>query len=179
MEKSIVLIDAQNVLKAWQKYCVSNQLTDCKIDYKKLVGKLSEGTNLLRAYFYDGVEENIPLKKKNFLTAIQSEGIQLKTKILKNRTSECYKCGNVSVKLVQKGVDVSLATDILRHSLQQTCEICIVVSGDEDYKDAVDLAKDKGVKVWISSFKSSLSRELRNSADKVILLEDIFEEIKR
>jgi len=177
-EQSIVLIDSQNVLCAWMNYSKQNG-SQSKLDYKRLVDQLSISTDLLRAYFYDGIEENITTKKKNFLEALSYKGIQLRTKILKDRTSKCPHCGKEQVRQVQKGVDVSLATDILRHAWQQTCKICIVVSGDEDYKDAIDVAKDKGVKVWVASFKSCLSNDLRKSADKIIFLDDIYDKIKQ
>ena len=178
MEKSVVLIDAENVIKSWRNYCDDNSLTE-KIDYKKLAAILSKNTNLLRAYFYDGVPETIPLKKKNFLEALEKKGIQLRTKILKNRQNRCKACGDTSFRTVQKGVDVSLATDILRHAFQKTCEICIVVSGDEDYCDAIEAAKNLGIKVWVASFKGSLSSKVERSADKIVLIEDIFENVKR
>lgn len=174
--RSVVFIDGENVVRSWMSYCKSNDIQK-KVDYVKLVKKVSEGTDLLRAYFYDGVPETIPLPKKNFLTALQRNGIQLRTKILKNRVHTCSQCNYEDNRRVQKGVDVSLATDILRHAWQQTCNICIVVSGDEDYKDAVDCIKDKGLKVWVVAFKNSLSTELRGSADKVIFIEDIFNDI--
>ncbi|MBI5347040.1 MAG: NYN domain-containing protein [Candidatus Aenigmarchaeota archaeon] len=177
-EKSLVLIDAENVLRSWQNFCKINNLNE-RVDYVKLRDTVSKDTNLLRAYFYDGVPENIPLKKKNFLDSLRKSGIQPRTKVLKNRHYFCNKCGDSGLRAIQKGVDVSLATDILRHAWQGTCDICIVVSGDEDYKDAIDVVKDKGIKVWIVSFKSSLSKELSLSADKVILLDDIFHDIKR
>lgn len=178
MEKSLILLDGENIVKSWQNYCRLRG-TQEYIDYVKLVAKLSEGTNRLRAIFYDGVPENIPLKKKNFHDALQHNGIQLRTKILKNREHYCTKCHNKDMRTVQKGVDVSLATDILRHAWQNSCDICIVVSGDEDYKDAIECAKERGVKVWVASFKNSLSADLRRSADKVIFLDDLFNEIKR
>lgn len=80
---------------------------------------------------------------------------------------------------MQKGVDVSLATDIVRHALQKTCDICIVVSGDCDYKDAIELAKDRGVKVWVSAFRDNLAKDMSEVADKVIKLDDIFNDIKK
>lgn len=178
MEKSLVLIDGENVLRSWISYCAEKGRRE-NIDYVKLVSTLSQGTNLLRAIFYDGVPEQIPLKKKNFHDALQHQGIQLRTKILKNRSYICSGCKSKEVRVVQKGVDVSLATDILRHAWQNTCEVCIVVSGDEDYKDAIDCAKEKGVKVWVASFRRSLSADLRRSADKVIFLEDLFDEVKK
>ena len=177
-EKSVVLIDAENVLKPWQKYCTKMNLNE-KINYSNLVKVLSQDTNLLRAYFYDGVPEDIPIKKKNFLEALQKQGIQLRTKILKNRYHMCNNCNVPTLKSIQKGVDVSLATDILRHAFQQTCEICIVVSGDADYKDAIEVAKDKGIKVWVASFKSALSSEVERTVDKVIILDEIFDKIKQ
>ena len=178
MEKSVVLIDAENVIKPWRNYCDEKGVAE-KIDYKKLEAVLSADTNLLRAYFYDGVPEAIPLKKKNFLEALEKQGIQLRTKILKNRHNKCKACGDVSLRAIQKGVDVSLATDILRHAFQKTCEICIVVSGDEDYCDAILAAKDLGIKVWVASFKSSLSSKVERNADRVFFIEDIFDKIKR
>lgn len=178
MEKFLVLIDGENIIRSWWTYCNTNGLKE-NIDYVRLVSKLTEGTNLLRAIFYDGVPENIPIKKKNFHGALQHNGIQLRTKILKNRTHTCTKCKNRDLRLVQKGVDVSLATDILRHAWQKSCEVCIVASGDDDYRDAIDCAKEKGLKVWVASFKNSLSSDLRKSADKTIFLDDIFNEIKK
>lgn len=175
-EKSIVLIDAENILKSWQDYCNINNISR-KIDYLKLVKRLSKGTNLIRAYFYGGTPEKISIRKKNFLNALQYQGIQLRTKVLKDRQNKCSKCGYIDYKQIQKGVDVSLATDILRHAWQRTCDICIVVSGDEDYKDAIECVKDKGIKVWVAAFRNSLSNELRKTADNVIFLDEIFEEI--
>lgn len=171
-----MLIDAENVLMSWNKYCRDNNLRS-RIDYVKLVSEISRGTNLLRAYFYDGVPEKVSKNKKNFMDALRKKGFQLRTKVLKERIVDCEKCGSREVRNIQKGVDVFLATDILRHAWQGTCEVCIVVSGDEDYKDAIDCIKDKGLRVWVVSFRDCLSRELELSADKVILVEDIFDKI--
>lgn len=177
-EKSVVLIDAQNVLCSWWNFCKENEL-QAKIDYVKLVQKISKTTNLLRAYFYDGVTDPVSVKQKNFHEALRRNGIQLRTRILKNRITFCSKCGDKTSRPVQKGVDVSLATDILRHAWQETCEVCIIVSGDQDFKDAIEVAKDKGIKIWVASFKSSLSKEISLTADKVILLDELFDDIKQ
>jgi len=173
-----VLIDGENVIRGWRNYCL-NSGKRSTLDYVKLITKLAEGTNLLRAIFYDATPENMSDKKKIFQDYLHHNGIQLRTKILKIRTNLCGKCGNKEIKYIQKGVDVSLATDILRHSLQKSCDIYIVVSGDEDYKDAIECAKERGVKVWVASFRKSLSSDLRKSADKVILLDDINKEIRK
>lgn len=178
MEKSAVFIDAENVINGWWEYCAQSN-SSSKIDYIKLINYLSKETNLLRAYFYDGVPDKISVKKNAFFQALEHSGIQLRTKALRNRFIICDFCKKGKNKQIQKGVDVSLATDILRHGLQKSCDICIVVSGDEDFKDAIELVKDRGIKVWVCSFKSSLSSELRRTADKIILLDDIFEKIKR
>jgi len=177
-EKSLILIDAENVIKSWQTHCIEQKLIT-KIDYVKLVNKLSEGTNLLRAIFYDGVPEVLSINKKNFLTALSKHGIQIKTKIIKQRKSNCPHCGCQVNRYVQKGVDVSLASDIVRHAFQGTCDICIIVSGDEDYKDAIEIAKDKGLKIWVASFRNSLSVDLERSTDRVVYLDDLFENIKK
>ncbi len=178
MEKSVVLIDAENVLKSWDRYCKRRGIRE-RIDYVKLINKLSENTNLLRAYFYDGLPDVLPSRKKGFLDALSRSGIQLRTKILRSRPYICQNCGSKEERLVQKGVDVSLATDILRHAWQRTCDVCIIVSGDEDYKDAIDVAKDKGVKVWVASFRHNLAKEVELSADNVIFIDHIFDDVKQ
>ncbi|MBI5392738.1 NYN domain-containing protein [Candidatus Woesearchaeota archaeon] len=128
--------------------------------------------------FNSGVPEQIPVKKKNFIQALQEKGIQIRTKILKNRKMVCPNCSTTHERQIQKGVDISLATDILRHALQKTCNICIIVSGDEDFKDAIECAKDAGIKIWVASFRNSLSKEIKITADKIIYLDDLFNDIK-
>ena len=49
MDKSVVLIDAENILKSWINYC-SNTSVKEKIDYVKLIDEVSKNTNLLRAF---------------------------------------------------------------------------------------------------------------------------------
>ena len=177
-EKSLILIDGENVLKSWWAFCKSKNVNH-NLDYIKLVHKLSEGTNLLRAIFYDAIPDETFTKKRKFHDALQNNGIQVRCKYLKKRMHICSKCKNKDVREVQKGVDVSLATDILRHSLQGSCDICIVVSGDEDYKDAIECAKERGVKVWVVSFKDCLSSDLRRTADKTIFLDDMVNDIRK
>lgn len=176
LEKSLILIDAENIIKSWQTHCLEKKVSS-KIDYLKLVQKLSENANLLRAIFYDGVSDKLSINKKNFLTALSKNGIQIKTKVIRQRRSVCPHCGGYISRFVQKGVDVSLASDIVRHAFQGTCNICIIVSGDEDYKDAIEIAKDKGLKIWVAAFRHSLSVDLERSADRLIFLDDLFKDI--
>jgi uncharacterized LabA/DUF88 family protein len=176
LEKSLILIDAENVLKSWQTHTSQNKENN-RIDYVKLINKLSENTNLLRAIFYDGISEAPSREKKKFLLALSKNGIQIKTKVIRKREMTCPHCKSKIDRFIQKGVDVSLASDIVRHAFQGTCNICIVVSGDEDYKDAIEIAKDKGLKIWVASFRKSLSMDLEKSADKVVWIDDIYPEI--
>src|SRR3989344_3728992 len=103
MEKSIVLIDAENVIRSWRAYCEEHGL-DEKIDYKRLIDHLTKDTNFLRAYFYDGIQEASSAGKNRFHRSLQHIGIQIRTKILKKRTKRCSKCGNVDSMQIQKGV---------------------------------------------------------------------------
>ena len=48
-ERSVVLIDAENMVTSWREYCQRNGVSD-KLDYFKAVNLLADGTNLLRAY---------------------------------------------------------------------------------------------------------------------------------
>ena len=52
--------------------------------------------------------------------------------------------------MVEKGVDVRLATDMVAMGLQNRYDVAVLVSGDGDFADAVQIVKDAGKHVELA-----------------------------
>jgi uncharacterized LabA/DUF88 family protein len=72
---------------------------------------------------------------------------------------------------VEKGVDVMLAVDMLKYAIDQTYDTAILVSGDGDFKPAVDAVKDLGKHVEHAYFAEGATA-LRKASDNFIILDN-------
>jgi uncharacterized LabA/DUF88 family protein len=73
-----------------------------------------------------------------------------------------------------KGVDVTLATDVLTHAHQGSYQACVLVAGDGDYVPLVEEVKRQGRNVFVAFFKENgLSPELLLAADDFLDLTDL------
>ena len=68
----------------------------------------------------------------------------------------------------EKGIDVKLATDMLVHGFRANYDTVVLVSGDDDFSDALQAVKDVGKHVEIALFGQRTSQHLREVADAVI-----------
>ncbi|AJF61033.1 TPA: NYN domain-containing protein [Candidatus Woesearchaeota archaeon] len=187
--KSMVFIDASNILGGWWTYCKQKGYTKTsgaskkeelmkKLDYAKLLKEITKDTHYIRGYFYDAIPNPIGDKKQGFFDMLRGLGVTIVTKDLRYKKNECKHCKKVDTNIpYQKGVDVSLATDIMGLAFEKAYDIAIIVSGDNDFEDAINYIKKKGVRVWVVSFISALGDETMRSADKVIRLDDMFDKI--
>ena len=73
--------------------------------------------------------------------------------------------------MVEKGVDVKLAVDMLNFS--SIYDTAILVSGDGDFEYAIYGAKNMGKHVENAYFSSGHSDQLKQSCDKFILLDEL------
>ena len=81
-------------------------------------------------------------------------------------------------KIIQKGIDVKIASDIIWHGLSNNYDAFILISGDKDLMDCLIRMKDNGKQVIVANFEGKISRELKKIADKYINLSEYLEEIK-
>lgn len=77
-------------------------------------------------------------------------------------------------KLKQKGVDVQLSVDLVRLSCGRHIQKAILIAGDQDFKPAVQAAKDAGVLVKLAYSPQSISDELLKTCDESKKLEQSF-----
>ena len=94
---------------------------------------------------------------------------------------EIYRTGILKIDpykkliLTEKGVDVALSVKMVKFALQDMCDKVILISGDFDYTEAVQVVKDALKKVHLVKFHKGkpprdyyTSRKLSAMADKVI-----------
>jgi uncharacterized LabA/DUF88 family protein len=117
----------------------------------------------------------------NMLRAAPPSGPQFRVKLfgLKSHTAFCKRCKSEIELKVQKGVDVGIATLILKHSFQNLCDQVVLVGGDGDFYDALSTVKDELRKdMWIVGFRDgSVSLDLQQLA-KIIWINDIIDRIE-
>jgi uncharacterized LabA/DUF88 family protein len=70
----------------------------------------------------------------------------------------------------QKGVDISLAVDALKHAERRNMEIALLVTGDGDFKPLIQALVEMGLFAWVMADKKHTSEELKLAADRYIPL---------
>lgn len=142
--RTIVFFDGQNlyhgVRDAWATPPTSSPYSYPSYDVEKLAASLVSrvpGRTLAEIRFYTGIPDPThgPTQRRwhvfwsNKLRHMVSRGVYV------------YK-GRVSRNGQEKGVDVSLATDLIRLTYEQAFDVAIIVSQDWDFGPAVSLAKE-------------------------------------
>lgn len=179
-DRVMIFIDGSNTFRAFRRF-----RPDVKYDIRKLIDKLLRGRKLVRPYYFGS--ERIPPNEgqRKFYDAIRNQGIDVTIRPLKlrSRSTKCPRCKHTWSESaeVEKGVDVALVTKMLSFGFKDVYDVAILVSGDEDYVDAIEQIRDLGKRVEIVAFKGALAPSLRRLADVdgLIYLDDIADDIKR
>jgi uncharacterized LabA/DUF88 family protein len=177
--KTIWIVDGAYLLQACKSFG--------KIDYLKLKEQLEamNGGTLFESYFLNSTPNPPTDEQDSFHTWLKlaaPRGPKMRVQLykLKEISVTCQTCGNNFIKPVQKGVDVGIATLILKLATQGQYDRVILAAGDGDFEDAIQYAKSELHKeIWICGFDGSVSADLQSYADQVIWLNDCWEQIKR
>ena len=93
---------------------------------------------------------------------------------LKTMHMRCPDCGTSFERQVQKGVDVGIATLIIKLAAQNVYDRLILSAGDGDFEDAISYVKSELHKqVWLAGSAANLSPDLQSYADNVLWMEDM------
>lgn len=144
-----------------------------RIDYEKLKRKIEgydDDWELTRPYFYGSIPKNPKPSQEAFHNSLQYMGYETKIFQLSEHSGEFRE---------EKEVDIALATDVLLFGHRDNYDIAVILTGDKDYKPAIQAIKDMGKTVIVSSFECVMADVLRKVADNYICLDDIVDEIKR
>ncbi len=147
-----VFVDVQNM------YYSAKNLYDSKVDFQKLLNACVVDRNLVRASAYV-IKADTP-DEGDFFEALRRIGYEVKIKELK----EFY--GGA-----KKGDwDLGMAVDMVQQA--KKVDTIVLVTGDGDFAALVDHLKAIGCRVEVVSFGKSSAKELRESADNFIDMDD-------
>ncbi|MCU0568938.1 MAG: NYN domain-containing protein [Oculatellaceae cyanobacterium Prado106] len=137
-----------------------------EVDYAKLLCHLTQGSRLLRAFFYTGVDRTNE-KQQGFLLWMRRNGYRVVTKDLVQLPDGSKKAN----------LDVEIAVDMM--TLANYCNTIVLVSGDGDLSYAVNAVSYKGVRVEVVSLRSMTSDSLIDVADYYTDLDRVKQDIQK
>ena len=155
-ERVIVFIDGSNLYHVLSEVCGRHD-----VQFGKLSEKLANGRDLRRTYYYnirqhsERYPETGPEQEKFLHALYDTPYLEVRLGISKQRGEA----------MVEKGVDVMIAIDLVKNAYADLYDTAILVSGDGDFFPAIQAVKDLGKHVEVAAFKSNLSAEASRSAD--------------
>jgi uncharacterized LabA/DUF88 family protein len=130
----------------------------CLSHFDKLL-KISVGSRrLIRAIAY--VVQSPDVDQSSFISMLQQKSYEVRRKDLRQRSDGSAK----------GDWDMGMAIDVMR--FVNTLDVVVLVSGDGDFVSLVNLVKTIGPRVEVVSFLHNTARDLINSADKHIPIEN-------
>lgn len=126
-----------------------------------LLGISSGLGDLLRVYWYDAAKDG-PIPGDQLAIA-EIEGVKLRL-------------GKISAHGNQKGVDTLLVRDLIVLSSERTISRAVIVTGDDDFREAISYAQERGVRVTLLTVPdrdgtTNAGRDLCREADTVLTLD--------
>ena len=163
-ERVMVFIDGSNLYHVLDQNCSRHD-----VQFDKLARKLANGRDLRRIYYYNIRQESDRpdgrVDQDRFLHSLyDTPYVEVRLGIAKQRRDQ----------VVEKGVDVMLATDLVVRAYQDQYDTAILVSGDGDFYPAIQAVKDRGKQVEVAAFESNISAEASRVADLHIKLTKTF-----
>lgn len=151
------------------------------VDYLKLKHELERqnGCEIYESYYLNSIPEPVTEAQNSFHAWIKSappKGPKMRVQLykLKDMHCRCPSCGGSFDRQVQKGVDVAIATLIIKLAHQGVYDRLILTAGDGDFEDAIDYVKSELHKeFWLNGAQASLSVDLQSYSNNVLWLEDM------
>ena len=152
-----VFIDVQNM------YHSARALYQQLVDFGAILEEAVGNRQLVRALAYV-IENPDDASQKDFFTALEDRGYELRSKVLQNFSSGASK-GDWDVGIVIDMIEMAHKLDVI-----------VLVSGDGDFTPAVEHLRHLGCRVEVMAFSGSASQLLRSAADAVF---DLSHQAKR
>ena len=160
----MVFIDGSNLYHVLEQNCSRHD-----VQFDKFAMKLANGRDLRRIYYYNIRQENErhearPEQERFLHSLYDTPYVEVRLGIGKQRGEQ----------MVEKGVDVMLATDLVVRAFQDQYDTAIIVSGDGDFYPAIQAVKDRGKQVEVAAFATNISPEAARAADLHLKLTKTF-----
>ena len=168
-ETGYLFIDMANFRKYFEETVEGWAGVKAKINYQALV----KTKDSRKAFIYDCIND---IKDPNEtdeefnarLTEQEEEFATISS--LQNTHIKRGSMAGTHKKRRQKGVDIALAVDCLRHAERGNMGVALLMSGDGDFTPLVRALVEMGLFAWVMADKKHTSAELRLAADRYIPL---------
>ncbi len=144
-ERVGIFVDVQNMFYAAKQF-------NGRLDFQKLLRSVLRDRRLIVAKAY--VVQNPESDQSGFVSMLQQLSYQVKRKDLRLRADGSAK----------GDWDMGMAIDMI--SLAEKLDVVVLVSGDGDFVDLVNLLKTMGPEVEVFSFPHNTARDLMEAADQ-------------
>ena len=141
-----VFVDVQNMF-----YSAKYQYRS-KLDFSKLLEHAVQDRELVRAIAY--LVQTPDIDQASFITMLQQTGYEVRSKYLRLRPDGAAK----------GDWDMGIALDAI--TLADRLDTIVLVTGDGDFVDLVNLLRAKGVRVEVLSFPYSTAEELKTASSE-------------
>ncbi len=95
----------------------------------------------------------------------------------RTRIDSCPACKQVIRRTVEKGIDSTLLTDLIRSAFDSTFDCAVLVTEDSDFIPAVRFIQERWTKQIVHCFFRGKSDELRNACWKHIFFDDMMSDL--
>lgn len=159
MERVYIFVDGSNLYKA-----VRQMFGAGRLDLEKLARFLTKTRKLVRVHYYSSPfprqrDAEIAKNQQRFYEAVRRmPGFKLLLGRLEDHDGT----------LVEKGVDVRIAVDMLRMAHGNAYDTAILVSSDGDFVGAVEAIQELGKQVEVAYFHKAWA--LSQAADRALAL---------
>lgn len=162
-KRAMVFVDAQNLYHSAKDYYDGQS----QIDLQRLPETLANDFDIIRSYYFDSYKEGD--YKRDFYTMLNRNGYRVVAKKLVKRD------GNNQ----EKGVDISLATELIAQGFNDSYDVAILVSGDDDFRRAIKYVQNQGKVVIGATFENTAARKFMDTVDEFINFEEIAHTLER
>lgn len=162
----LIFADSDNTFLAAQSF-------NRKIDWVKIrdyLANAAEGRELIEMVIYVGLpparerfEEQRKTKEK-FIYWARSNGFLVVTKEGKAKGDE-----------YETNIDIVMAMDAIELALEVRPDIVVLVTGDSDFAYLAEKLRRRGMRVEVASVEQSLGNELKQAANSVVDLIEVFD----
>ena len=146
-----VFVDVQNIFYAAKQF-------NARLDFEKLLNAAVGRRRLIRAIAY--VVQSPEVDQSGFISMLQQKSYEVRRKDLRLRSDGSAK----------GDWDMGMAIDIM--GLVDKLDVVILVTGDGDFVSLVNLVKTIGPRVEVISFLHNTARDLVQSADMHLPIEE-------
>jgi uncharacterized LabA/DUF88 family protein len=177
--KTIVYIDNSNIYRGGKD-------TGWLPEYEKLMRFLEKLGGMIWDVHFFAIEETSTERTStsDFFDYLQKGlGFTLHLFTYGFKSIRCIHCGRFSQLTVEKGLDVGVATQIMKDLHNEAFDTMILMSSNREYVEIMDYVRSTGKKVKLLIWRNTLSQELVDFTNRwsieVIYLDNYREELEK